>query len=121
MIKYQTKEIVLPIGTTATTTNDTSVELDKAFPVCTGIVVNEKTDGGVSGYDVAVSDDVKGTYHSLTDKRDWIAGANVPLNDRYKKIIIKNEGQTVRVSIKPDATLVSELKIQVVFRLEKTE
>lgn len=117
MLKYQTKEIVLAAGTAATT-RDTNITLDPSYPKCTGVVIHEKTNGGISSYDIGLADD-SGIYHHLTDKKDWISGDGVPLNDRYKDINIRNEGQVIKVTLKPDAALVSELRIQVVFRLEK--
>lgn len=119
VIKYQTKEIVLPAGTPATT-KDTNINLDSAFTNCTGVAIHEKTNGGISSYDVGLADDTR-MYHHLTDKKDWIAGDGVPLNNRYKNIDIPNEGQVIRVTIKPDAAVVSELRVQIVFRLEKED
>lgn len=117
MTKYQTKEIIIPAGATANAL-DFDVELDKAFRHCTGVLIAEKTDGGIGSYDVGISDD-NTTYHHLTDKSDWIPSPGVSLNERYKNLYIPNEGQSIKVRVKPDVAVVSELKIQAVFRLEK--
>lgn len=116
--KYQTKEISIAAGVTAT--QDFDIELDKAYRHCTGIAVHEKLDGGISSYDVGIADD-NTTYHHLTDKDNWLAGDAVSPNEKYKLLYIPNNGQSVKVRIKPDAETVSELKVQVVFRLENEE
>lgn len=116
--KYQTKDITIASGVTST--QDFDVELDKAYRHCTGIAVYEKANGGISSYDLGVADD-NTTYHHLADKKNWLAGDAVSPNEKFKLIYISNQGQSVKVRIKPDAETVSELKVQVVFRLENEE
>lgn len=116
--KYQTKDISIAAGVAST--QDFDVEIDKAYRHCTGIAVYEKKNGGISSYDIGIADD-NTTFHHLTDKKDWLAGESVSPNEKHKLIYIPNLGQSVKVRIKPDAETVSELKIQVVFRLENEE
>ncbi len=119
MIKYQTKDITIATGSAAQAT-DYDVELDKGYRFVTGVVVSEKTNGGISSYDIGLSDDTN-TYHHLTDKSDWIPGSGLPLDQRYKSISIINGGQAVKIRVKPDAVVVSPLRIQVTFRLQKED
>lgn len=116
--KYQTKDITIGIGVSST--QDFDVELDKAYRHCTGIAVHEKKNGGISSYDVGIADD-NATYHHLTDKKHWLAGESVSPNEKHKLIYVPNLGQSVKVRIRPDEETVSELKLQVVFRLENEE
>lgn len=116
--KYQTKDITIAAGVAST--QDFDIELDKAYRHCTGIAVHEKKNGGISSYDVGIADD-NTTYHHLTDKKNWLAGDAVSPNEKFKLIYVPNQGQSVKVRIKPDVETVSELKVQVVFRLENEE
>lgn len=117
--KYQTKEISIAAGGAANA-QDFDIDLDAAYQHCTGVAVHEKLNGGISGYDIGISDD-NATYHHLTDKRNWLAGDAVSPNEKYKLMYVPNQGQKVKVRVKPDAVTVSELKLQVVFRLENNE
>lgn len=119
-IKYQAKDIVVPAGTPANSAIEESIDLDRYYHECTGVVAYEKADGGDPNYDLGLSDDVR-TYHHLTHKKDWTPGDGVSLNERYKAITVPVTGQSLDVRVRPSLNLASELKIQVVFRLVRYE
>lgn len=113
-LRYLAVDVRIPAGSNGTITHP--VELDPAYNYCNGIAVYEKSNGGISGYNIALADDQK-VFHDFTDSKDWMPGTNVAPDERYKSIDIENAKQRFKIRIDLDAQLVSELRFQVVFRL----
>jgi hypothetical protein len=116
--KYQTLSVVVPSDTAAGIIEH-EVSLDKPFTHCTGVVMYENNDGGTN-CQIGLRDD-EDTFHTLTDKRDWTAGESVSLNDRYKNILIPVTGNKLYVRTKHTSETTSDLKFDIVFRLEILE
>lgn len=115
-LKYQAFDVTVGAGINSAI--DTVVELDRSYPLCTGIAVYEKADGGISSYDISFADDQK-TYHDFVDKKDFMPGDGVPLNERYKNVIIENIKQRFKIRVRPDVPTVSPIRFQMVFRMAK--
>lgn len=113
-IKYQSVDVRIPAGASGTITH--SVDLDPSYNHCNGIAVYEKTNGGISGYDLALADDQK-VHHDFTDSQDWKPGVQVAPDYRYKSMDFSNAKQRFKIRIDLAAATASELRFQMVFRL----
>ena len=111
-IKYETKEVIRAIGESGL--SEEKVTIDKAYKKITGVRAYTLTDGGLPYHEIGLKDR-ETTFHNLTPDEDW-----APTVDYfYKPLNIVNRGQDFFISTKlPTAAAGTDLKIQLVFRLE---
>jgi|GEM_PF-5448940 len=121
--KYQTRLVTIPSATAAGSTTDTGVTLDRSYDVCTGISVQQVSDGGIANayYRVGFKDE-NNTYQNLTHVGNLKAGDAVAPNEKYLDVNIPiTDGQQFDIQTNIPAVLVTDLIYEVSFRLEYYE
>lgn len=112
--RYQEITITVESGKTGTVTEP--VSLDQQYNRIKGVALYPITDGGLSYFDLAFRDRNK-IYHDPTHRDDWTAKGE----ERYKPFDQPNDGRTFYLEIVLPAATTSELKFQLVFKLESDE
>ncbi|MEK9157695.1 MAG: hypothetical protein AAB638_00745 [Patescibacteria group bacterium] len=116
--KYQTITVTKANLTVAGRYTD-SQELDTNFEFADGVQVIELGTGGIAFYSIGI-EDKNNTYHTITHKKDWQAGSDTPINDRYKDIFIQVvRGEKLDIKTEFANNLAAELSYQIIFRLRK--
>lgn len=121
-VKFEAVDLVIPNNTVAGV-QSASIELSRDYNVCTGICVVEKTDGGEAYYDIKL----KNAGEDLTDfvdKSSMIVNAsNISMKpeDRFRTDLpfaVPSGNQKTEVLVETFTTTGSDLRLQVIFRLE---
>jgi hypothetical protein len=111
-IKHQSIEVIRPSGVTGPV--DFLFKLDPEYPKITGVRGYLVENGGQSYIEIAFKDRTH-TIHHYTPDADW-----APVVDYwYKPLSEENQNQDFFISTKLPIVNTSELKLIVVFRLEK--
>ncbi|WP_020534041.1 hypothetical protein [Flexithrix dorotheae] len=117
LIKYQKKEIIFPVGTTAGVKTE-SVDFDRAYQLCDGVTVYERAGGGVPFWELGLSDDDLGTYVDTVESKFF---KDQGRDERFLEVSIANNKRPIRISVNIPEVLTSDLKFQMIFRLKNTE
>ncbi len=117
LIKYQKKEVVFPSGTTAGVKTE-SVDFDRAYQLCDGVLVYERENGGVPYWELGLSDDDLGTYVDTVDSNFF---KDKTRNERFLQVSIANNKRPIRISLNLPENLTADLKFQMIFRLKNTD
>lgn len=116
--KYQTIEITKANLTAAGRYTD-SPQLDDNYDVCDGVQAIELGAGGITYYSIGI-EDKRDVYSPIVHKNDYIATTAVPINHRYKDILIPIvRGEKTDVKTEIPVVLAAELKYLLIFRLRK--
>lgn len=119
-IKYQKLLVTVGSATASGTTSQSEIQLDSSYTKCTGIQIQEISDGGITNgfYRVGIKDDNQ-VYLDVVHKNVLLGGTNPPPKDRFMPITIDiRDGIKTQVQVNNPASLSSDLQIEVVFRLE---
>lgn len=122
-IKYQRKLVTVPSATAATSTSEADIQLDKSYDRCTGIAVHTVSDGGIAnGYFLLGIKDLDRQFQDLSHIDNWTSGSAVSPDEKFKTIDIPvQSGNLTTIQVNNPAALVSDLQVEVIFRLEKDE
>ena len=117
-IKYQTESITIANGTGAGTISETAIEVEKGYDKITGYSAHIISRTPAEKFRLGLTDR-GGILHDRTFEDEHITSTGVNPNDRFKKLDTKAGGNQIRVQVENIDALTADLKLDVVFRLEK--
>lgn len=115
--RNQSFSVILASGTTAGT-YDTTIVLDRKYAASTGWAVYMNGLGGLTYVEIGLRDDTTDILNP-TNSKFLEAGIDCPKTARLTPVQLICDGTNLYVQVKTSATLTSDLKMNVVFSLQK--
>ncbi len=117
VVKYQSKAITVPNGTTTAQIINNQIQLDAMYSRCVGVAVYSVT--GTLTLSLGLTTQSGNVIQDLTIIDDYMVTTSVPQNERFKEVNFEARGNNVQYTIQPTVNLGADQTFYIIFLLEK--